>query len=331
MKMYEEALLADYCLISEAPYWVALGRLPEPAFEGSRETEEDARRSTERIDDDNLFFVFDGFEEAEFSALGIEVDFERYYDARFAYPGGSGAEYMRIEIESYEQRFGGRMGDELLRLKEEQAREIDWAREVEFPLEPIMDVARASVFKALSAGELVATGWVKFETGSIDKPELQSLLQSELGQFIEIPKEHWTFRRIDWSRCELTTINRRYLIVQVRLADLIERFPLPSIEPVEVNGRFYGTTLILERGDVTVDRGRTKGRPAKKIMSVERVIANVFADKLRRGELPDKKEAVIQESIDWASAMLDQPISRSAAQRYLVSVLGSMPKNDAQN
>lgn len=99
MRLYIEAEVPDICYVTEAAYWVALGRVPafhmEERKRGVSEYEMvDFRLGEEAEWDGTLGDITDYFLESEFRAFGIEIDYERYFDGIYGTSGFTTEEYM---------------------------------------------------------------------------------------------------------------------------------------------------------------------------------------------------------------------------------------------
>lgn len=83
--------------------------------------------------------------------------------------------------------------------------------------------------------------------------------------------------------------------------------------------RFGGAIILAEDGTVEYDLptvAARRGRPAK-TTEVKVAVTNWLISMHKKGGTPDKKEALVQETIDFAKDILGADISRGIAQKYI--------------
>ncbi|UVC13523.1 hypothetical protein [Mesorhizobium onobrychidis] len=335
MQMFEPINLPDTCYVEEVAYWIALSRLPAFFWDGDDEDgPHDARQSGERLLDIGGISDYDrGFSDAEFRFLGVEVDFKRYERALTEAYGRSSDEILAeaerfanpARVDHLTEDEAEEVRREFKKLHEQRiydAGEMKWAEGVEDEFSPAVDKARSSVFQALSSGALRATGWHDFPIS--DEVKIKASEASELGTFLDIPKEAWTYRHFDWKNSELTTSEIVYRAVQVRTADMFRVFPAPDIDAVRVSALVYpGVVILSEDGsNVTQMSGsRTRGRPAKAGGDIKATIQRILRYRLMRGDVLDKQEALIEEFIGFVKSEFNMPIGRSTVQSYIDPLL----------
>ena len=108
-----------------------------------------------------------------------------------------------------------------------------------------------------------------------------------------------------------------YKIVHVETQRAFDIFPEPQLPPKELTFKRIGGFLhgSLESGARQFKPKR--GRPKTQTGDLDKVIQNEFRRRRDAGLLPKKREAVIQEAMDWSHKILSKEISRSTAQRVL--------------
>ena len=175
MKLFQHASLPATCYADEVAHWLALGRVPEFYYDEHG----DARNGEEACSSGDLVTNYvPMFSEAEFSWLGVNLDFERYLDAKGTTFDQSGAEHLargeefisvlmrnrRTGEESIPEapKIGPAEISEISERYKQEALDADWAREMEEGFSVHIDVARVAVFQSLAAGKLKATGWLAF-------------------------------------------------------------------------------------------------------------------------------------------------------------------------
>ncbi len=320
--MYKVIDWPDTCYIQEAAYWLAFGRVPDYFLDddgADQRQGEDARYSGEIVE-------FDwGYSEAEFRAAGVSVDYERYSRVfqEHVYESADDIKTWERRLSDFREREDSSDGIQFVERQVEEARAgvaaWDWRRSIDDLIAAFIDNARAKIFQALFAGELTAIGWREYENNhAADEMEDQ-------GEFITIDKSRWSLRHFDWEKSELVAGKDRFRAVQVSTDDLLSRFPAPLCEPLIATVRIYPGVAIINddaEGDATEHAlPRPRGRPAKGGGAVQTVVQNFFGEKIKQGAVPQKREALIQDVIDFVKAAFKEDITRSTAQRYLQPLL----------
>lgn len=359
MRLFTEVELPETCYVSEAALWVSLGRAPTVNWHWEPDGDDEYRYVDGRVARGT---VWDGgtvdfnhpIQPSEFQSMGIEVDYTRYEIASTGIYGMRGAEILeesRVVQEIFDRAPPHHkeglvlyenleaIANDLKRREQEQreretkAKEADWAKIVEQPFEALLDRGQSKVFEALSLGKIGATGWQFLPDRLTDEPDLANNQLGPLGHIVDVPSDAWTYRHFDWKTCSLQSTIGSFDAVQVSVSDMLAIFPIPLIDPKDISGTVSGGTIILS-GKYAGSRPaqRTKrGRPQRGEGVLKLAMLNEFDRRLEAGQLPDKKEAILEEAMQWAADVLLQTVPRTTARYYLKPLLDRMSKNNVQN
>jgi hypothetical protein len=128
-----------------------------------------------------------------------------------------------------------------------------------------------------------------------------------------IPSDLWTNRGIDWFSNALIANNGFYCDVSMPVEILMNHFPghRTAVDGAEFVGQCL---LVKEPENANAPSSATRGRPAVFAWNAFHV---EVADLIKRDQLPQKKEAGIQEMIGWFERTQKQTPSRSAVSEKL--------------
>lgn len=302
------------CYVQEGAYWLALGRVPQIYY---RDEDVDARLDEESRWAGDVPEYDPGFSEAEFRWIGHPIDYKRYAVAPYILES---EHFQRIlkeaipvrdedpeEVEAWKRGMSEKYQEEKI--------EAAWRADQDRVFDSCVDDARVEIYRALSKGELRATGWLVF-------PDGERTEEGPPGRFIDIEPHRWSLRNFDWEESTLRSGTDEFLAVQVKTDDLLARFPKPDIEPLTFTVLAYPHGLVIS-DELPASAGRVPrppGRSAKAGGVIRSVVQNYFGHRLKKGE-DIKGEALIQEVIDFvAVAFPGEKISRSTVQDYLRAV-----------
>lgn len=333
MRIFQEVPLPPTCYAAEAALWLAVGRVPKILHKtsdiGNDYSESDPRTNREALDEDADIMPFDaGFSEAELRHMGIEeTDFERYVKIREIVASRlpflrkpTGDQVVEAEITQqhmYEvilqsrPEYNGLIPRRINQALQDAMKEtVDWANGVDAECDAVIDIARAEIYRALATGEIAAQAW-RDEPG---KPEGSNTL-------VAIPAAHWSLRNFDWEESTLHHSSGNYYAVQISTTALLFKFPRPhgSAAPKVVES-YPGCLLVDEDGIASkppTPAQVRRGRREKGDGLIKLAVVNVFGDRARKGDLPEKAEALAQEIMDFVSLAFEETISRSTAQIYI--------------
>lgn len=323
MRIFREVELPWSCYVTEAAYWVAIGRPPVAALD---EDFRDIRSSPNALSSSLAFhFDTDGFSKEEFEAIGVELDFDfsLYRDKRLVYGNLSGEQYIAQSFTKWSPFVRNLAVDPGLDLDlaenrwEEQRQtakaEADWVRTLELPFVSILDKARAKVVEALSDGILQAAGWPGHpdELGEPDGAEEDGLYY--------IPESFWAMRFVDWDESSLRHPECTYTNVQVATEALFAAFPNPLLSSKIKSVDQYGGILVSgeaapKPGGVAPEFKRTRGRP--KVLSDEqtREIQMSVRQKYAPSAKGESMIAFVQEQVQ---SRFGKTVQRTTAQSII--------------
>ena len=338
MRLFVEAELPDFCYVSEAAYWVALGRIPPDEREignalNGEYTAVNARLGEEATWNGQITNMEFGFSESELHAFGVKIDYSRYVEGINGTYGSPGDEYVaeqKRNVEEFVGRHGGNIvkseaekcGKDLLNEAVSAAQEFEWAKQHEEPLETVVDRARAVVFEALASGKISAKGWLEYTDEEMQKNDGDGPNGGRGGRFVEIQSNQWTLRHFDWDSLTLRSGDAEFSGPMVSVGSMLELFPTPICEMYEISGTMAAGSLILEgAGNSHPRKNARRGRPSKGDGLVRTALQNEFRARKARGELASKQEANIQAAIEWVQGILGTDVGRSSVQRWLKGII----------
>lgn len=347
MKLYKEVELPKFSFLSEAIYWIALGRAPE-AFDVFPQLDERCAEGedTVQIQDDGELIWFDDeclaidkfFYESEFVALGEEIDYDKYLDIHLSTNGMTKEEFLLDSsdtIESVQNSIAAEGTDEYFkqycesRLADifQAAEAADWVASLDSLFDQLFDMAESQLFLALANGKIAALG---FEVvNPIDPEEVYPPSMEKTA----IPSGNWNLVGVDWYKNKLAKSKSLFLGCQIETEQLLAQWSQPLMAHRKVEATLHGVHLALPNAFPSFPLPRSqnsRGRPQTRTPTVEKLLLGEFERRRMCGELPAKIEAIIQEAIDWYKCVAGKELKRTTVQRYLKPVTEKMPKNTAQ-
>lgn len=331
---YSRISAAEVCYIFEAAEWLALGELPT-FYSNDNGTE--ARLTPishadhfEPVSEPNVFLS-----EAQASILLPKMSFSKYEDALELTEGKTVDQILaqaQMREESYVEiiRATEDVGfqEALRKSKAETAECVDLAHWLEQEIKPFqhhIDQARATLFLALSKGDIQANGYKL----CLDEKE-----DYQFCEVVEIPKEAWLWSDVNWDLASTVVDGVDVIGAYVDTSELLQLFPNPNLQANHISGLQFGDTMILDeasepaKSSFAPQRGR--GRPQKGEGVTKTAVINQYRKELVAGKLTQKKEANLQHMIDWANAILGQSVGRTTMQRWIVEANSNAQKEPAQ-
>lgn len=183
-----------------------------------------------------------------------------------------------------------------------------------------MELPATELFLRLRRGEITALGkLLPNGVEIIDFVEDQnSYSRSRFDNLVDsaIPQDFWAMRGIDWLSNAVTANDNTYCDVSISVEALMSLFPG---ERTTVDGaEFVGNCLLIKEfttGNTQPSPRRALGRPPAFAWDAFHV---EVADLIRSGQMPQKKEAAIQQMINWfENTQGGQRPSRSAVSEKL--------------
>lgn len=331
MKFYQPVEISDRAYLLEAALWVALGRVPQFS---SDQDGNDVRGDLDKHDEYYSHFEDDLFFEGEFAAVGHSIDFERYFHALIHDPGFRDRAAMLAHFEQM-SRIPGLESTPSKR----DIEEVTYVEECNNLIAPLIERAKVQILDRLMTGTLAATGLlvtrgedpVDSEVPNDPEGREDAELVIIATEMREIPQSYWSIDGVDWQDSALFYGDTEYVLVFFKFADVAECFPSPLIGSDPLSGDKFGETFCVmdEEPMRAAPLTRGRGRPPKATGSIRSVVRNLFGERIKRGDVPGKNEALYQEVIEFVETAFHEKISRSTAQHYVRDMLPNVKKNSA--
>lgn len=292
---FQPITLPDRCLLSEVLYWVAFQRLP--IFETDHEGV-DVRQSTE-VDSGYVIRVGDEFldpEECKRASIPDDPTYlaliEETTTLSVAHYEEMAKKYPDINADSFRE--------EIAEAKKYQsdceAWEPHYLNAIEYPA--------SKIFVALKSGQLRGSGRL---LPTLDIEEATELDQDIFNiEATEIPPEFWSLQGIDFEASAARNRTSHYCHITFHTDQVFSVFP-GEREPVGGIER-VGSALVVADSPRRPTTKMRRGRPPYPWDPFHVEIAGL----LRKGALPDKKEAAIEHFQDWFFKQLGIRPSRAA-------------------
>lgn len=191
--------------------------------------------------------------------------------------------------------------------------------EFRWKLNEYLDEPMSQLHRALKTGELNAVG-VKAPSGA--PAMIQQFIEEKIGDgsisgdaFERIPESGWLRESIRVDDAGLDVSDGYFGLIQIAAEDVLQVFPPEEGETLEIQAS--GAILMrLPRVEQSPPGQPKRGRPTK---NWEAVHAQIAALILKEGGLPQKRESVAAEIIEWYSGQFPDEISRSSIMDRLKS------------
>ena len=317
MRFFEEIAVAPSMLVSELVLWLALGRPPLAWW--NHDGDSDIRQ-----DPNSFFEVFgrygvgwDGFTREEFYSIDTDFDFDEYYSVlNFDDMPHDVVDYLRLSITDtidYAEGIGRNPMD--LHYEKEATRK-KFIENCDCQFDWHLDRAKVTVLSKFFSGSLEAKGVFEafYDEGPI------------YSDFKIIEPQFWSSNGFSLNDSELTFGSNIFKAVQVETRKAFEVFPEPYSQHEDLSLRRVGSYLRASHEAGVGRPSARRGRPKLQTAEVDQVIQNEFRRRLEAGVMPEKREAILQEAMDWARDILTKEISRSTAQRILKPLFDARPK-----
>jgi len=321
LKFYTPVEASETAYLLDAVLWVALGRVPECMYDFRGN---DVRGDLEKQDDCYMSPELEMFTEQEFEAIGHPIDYNRYFDAAVEDPGFHDREMMSEHFKKVPIGLGFKE-----KPSDQDVENVAFVERCNRLFGPLMERAKVSIIGDLMSGNLAATGLFASKDWEPDWSDYEI----DLPERMAIREDAWNLDGIDWAGSALIDGASKYLLVCLTFEDVANRYPSPFIGGTELTADRFGDTICVMNANASrpapVKRGR--GRPPKASGSIKSVVRNVFAERIRRGGVPEKNEALYQEVIEFVETAFGEDISRSTAQSYVRDLLPDTNRKSAGN
>lgn len=311
----------EYCYLSEAISWIALGRVPaaEIFFEGEANTLQDKRFYWRDMPDnfhphEDLF----GFDEVEFQAFGVVLP-EGYFRALDVY-----VEHGLHDIEDVISRYkesaanaeegGGLVSKEFwIQMMDKNSEDLNsyWeekslVEQVDRAFEPFFELGWAKLFQRIREGSITLEG--------IDRLRWEKLADQnryeEAAKFTMLDPSGVSLN-LDWRSDQALIYGREYVSIRVQTSQICGALDTLNLEWSPVSTQRFGSFYRVM--DATA-ASRRRGRPLRIDWQ------EVEAELLRlegSSQLPNNKESCIFHLISYCEQSLGRRVGRSTIQRNM--------------
>ncbi|WP_170328738.1 hypothetical protein [Ruegeria arenilitoris] len=325
--IYQPIELAEYCYLSEAVEFLALGRAPERHLDthppkdtdGSYIFDLDARFNWRSMPDNfepAAFYLHTDFTqaEAEFAGISLPDDYRATSDS--FHIGEIGNAITTLEVD--ERLSDYVLADELMGRREKQvsaaqetlsvnAEAIERFHAANALFEPCFELAWSKLFQAMHSGSLVVE--------AIDLARWERLADDEqyeaAGQFISLPCSAFPLG-FDFHQNSITHEGVEFVCARVKVQSVLSLFAGVVEAGQQVSAKAVGSTLVIAQS--TESGPRRRGAPF--IVDWNKVRQHLI-ELGQNGSLPEKKEARIQIAIEFCKHRFGKSVARTTLQNRL--------------
>ena len=325
INFYRQIELPEYCFLSEAVEFLALGRVLEISWsneplpdENGKDMGVDYRFDWREMPDnfEPIHWGYEIFDKAEFELLGIQYP-KGYTEASESILFGEICDAQVTSSVSKKFKivnFPEELRDEV-RAKRELAnavlkkseKVIQLYEETNEKFEVHLEKAWARLFDEIQKKSL--------EVCALDEAKWQSLADDDryedAAKFVKVPPEAVRLG-FNFRQNQISFNGTDYVATRVSTDRIVALFISLMASTKPVTSEMFGQTIIV-RGAVTVPKPR-KGAPHA--VDWGRVREHLKAME-HKGGVPGKKEACIQELIDFTRASLGRKVGRTTIQNRL--------------
>jgi hypothetical protein len=321
-RMFVEVEVAELCYPIEAALWIALGRVPEFCFDGHGF---DARGNTDAEANGYVISELRYFLESEFSLFGIDLNFQDYLNFVLGssyYRSMEAAFAAKEEYRKLCQSINVPMTEDSQApwdLGPEEIAEIRRIEALETKLKNAVERAKLDVMSAIMDGQLTCNG--------IPVPrelEVFDIDFENLSDATTIDPQNFGVSSIDWEEHSVLGTETKFLLSTIQTEELFKLFPQPKGTADLTDASIVGGTIILDE-NVTA-KNVTRGRTASSMgfrQDIASVVRKEFLRRQSKRELPEKREAIYAEAIEWCDKILGEKVSRTTIRRHLAELFKS--------
>lgn len=312
MEVYSKARIASRCFLSEALLWLLVGRAPAVA---SSENPEGWWQDDEHAGEGGYVSDLEWLTPAECKKIGVPVDPGLKYAVELT--DAESLSFHTIEHlnepgsvlgKIYREKFGEH---EIIEMMEYYGKHLDWLSELSFRYE----LPKAELSSAVLKGEVRAFCRNQFyrepvnddRDGEIDEG---LLIDPDGAVFVDAPLSIFRATSIDWQRSSSQVDGDSFEDICLDTFALLNRFP--DREEKEITVKSMGDVLVaLDRANEqsVAPRGRRPFAWDEMHRELGRWV--------ERDAIPEKKEALIAELMEWCRRTWSRDVSRSAIQAQL--------------
>ena len=316
--------LPEYCFLSEAIEWIALGRVPEAQWIADNKTDKCVEYRfywREMPDNFEPTFFAPWFEENEFVDLGIPQPegyaeaAERCFNEGFDYLRDTiklqEAMQLKAQAESHDAETLKEYAENISKKRKifEELKPLDaMVRNAEAQFDSFYELAWAKMFQLILQNDIQVQG-INFENWERFADEDQ---HEKAAEFVEIdPKD---FRiGLDWRQNEIIAEGIKYVALRVSTKQILENRASLLSKGKKFSVERMGAFFQIHNGSPSQPR-KQRGRS----FIVDWLQVSDFLDKLQKeGRVPNNKESCIYEIIAFIETEFHRQASRTSVQRNL--------------
>ncbi len=319
MKCYTPVEIAERCFLSEAIFWLLLREVP--TLEEGSTANDDARFSDSSEGEGGNWVRLTGLTSDDCEKLGIPPNpIEELEDFT-----SDGVTLVTLNLlDDYEHR-GSSLADTIY--QDHSKEEIEKARKLleKYPewleiVDSRMELPRVQILQAILQGELAVFCRNHIERAleddedpkEIDAADDKNFIDADDPRaFVEAPLNIFKAKNIDWQLSCSTVEKLQFQDICVDTMALLRLFPDPEEHAVTVSR--VGNVLFPEDDDLPAHSRPKRGRPSLPWAEMHQELGRW----IERDSIPNKKEALVAELMEWCRMKWGRAVSRSAIQSQL--------------
>ena len=319
VECFAPSKIAERCFLSEAILWLLLREVPKLEYfsaEGG-----DDRFSDDREGEGGYYVDLTGLTDADCEKINISpnpaVELEDY--------GSDGVSFVTLDGLDW---YGGK-DERLVDLiyEEHSKEEIDEDRRLREMhsewieiVDSAMELPRAQILQAILQGELPAfcRNRIQYILEEDEDPEEVDLEldkwfvnREDPREFVEAPLHIFRATKIDWQHSSSTIGDLMFQDICVDTKALLQAFPDPNEHVITVVR--VGDVLLSKDDDLPTPNRPQRGRPSLPWAEMHQELGRW----IERDSIPNKKEALVAELMEWCRMKWGRAVSRSAIQSQL--------------
>ncbi len=319
MECYVQTKIAERCFLSEAILWLLLREVPKLDFfspEGG-----DERFSDDQEGEGGYWADLTSLTDANCEKLGIPsnpaAELEDYGSDRVTFATLDSLDRYEGKDENlanlFKESHSNEEIDEARKLRE---RHSEWIEIVD----SAMELPRVQILQAILQGELPAfcRNRIQYISAEDEDPdEADSELdrwfvnREDPRAFVEAPLHIFRATKIDWQHSSSTIGDLMFQDICVDTKVLLQAFPDPNENVITVAR--VGDVLLSKDNGLPAPNRAQRGRPSLPWAEMHQELGRWT----ERDSIPNKKEALVAELMEWCKMKWGRSVSRSAIQSQL--------------
>ncbi len=319
VECYVPAKIAERCFLSEAILWLLLREVPKLEYfspEGG-----DDRFSDDREGEGGYCADLNGLTDADCEKINIPpnpaAQLEDYGSDRVTYATLDLLDQYEGKDKNlanlFKKKHSNEEIDEARRLRETHS---EWIEMVD----SAMELPRIQILQAILQGELPTfcrnrIQYIPVGDEALDEADYEFdkwfVNREDPRAFVEAPLHIFRAMKIDWQHSSSTIGDLMFQDICVDTSALLQAFPDPN-EHV-ITAIRIGDVLLSKDDDLPVPNRAQRGRPSYPWAEMHQELGRW----IERDSIPNKKEALVAELMEWCKMKWGRSVSRSAIQSQL--------------